>query len=84
MTADSFGATKAHSPKDMDYRKLLYIVEYLRILRIKDIAYIEMMVNQYSFIALWMHLIFCIRIPRTYWVHHWFLQRRNNILQPQC
>ena len=31
MTAVSFGATKAHSPKDMDYRKLLYIVEYLRI-----------------------------------------------------
>jgi hypothetical protein len=31
MTAVSFGAAKAHSPKDMDYRKLLYIVEYLRI-----------------------------------------------------
>jgi hypothetical protein len=32
MTAVSFGATnKAHSPKDMDYRKLIYIVEYLRI-----------------------------------------------------
>ena len=31
MTAVSFGATKGQSPKDMDYRKLLYIVEYLRI-----------------------------------------------------
>ena len=31
MTAVSFGATKAHSPKEMDFRKLLYIVEYLRI-----------------------------------------------------
>ena len=29
MTAVSF--TKAHNPKDMDYRKLLYIAEYLRI-----------------------------------------------------
>ena len=31
MTAVSFGATKAHSPKDLDFRKLLYVVEYLRI-----------------------------------------------------
>jgi len=31
MTAVSFGATRAHSPKEMDFRKLIYIVEYLRI-----------------------------------------------------
>ena len=31
MTAVSFGATKSHAPNAMDYRKLLYIVEYLRI-----------------------------------------------------
>ncbi len=31
MTAVLFGATKSHAPKVIDYRKLLYIVEYLRI-----------------------------------------------------
>ena len=31
MTAVSFGATKSHAPNAMDYRNLLYIVEYLRI-----------------------------------------------------
>ena len=31
MTAVSFGATKSHAPNVIDYRKLLYIVEYLRI-----------------------------------------------------
>jgi hypothetical protein len=31
MTAVSFGATKSHAPNAIDYRKLLYIVEYLRI-----------------------------------------------------
>jgi len=31
MTAVSFGATKSHAPNVVDYRKLLYIVEYLRI-----------------------------------------------------
>ena len=31
LTAVLFGATKSHAPKVIDYRKLLYIVEYLRI-----------------------------------------------------